>query len=178
MPSPTQQSRRISHDSPNLLTRAGAHQSCSPGSTDTTLRLSSKILLSPFPVFSHIVLLPPQSRLTSKETEPARQAWSSHGGSGARVHAPQPASRQHGRAACWGRPAGLKWVQTEGCRGGKAGEPTRLEEHRACGGDRSPQAAGRQLPRSPALWPPRGAAPELTLVAPSQIWVTGDSTGC
>ena len=144
----------------------------------TTLCLSSKILLSPFPVFSHIVLLPPQSWLTSKETEPARQARSSHGGSGARVHAPQPASLQHGRAACWGRPAGLKWVQTEGCRGGKAGEPTRLEEHRACGGDRSLQAASRQLPRSPAFWPPRGAAPELTLVAPSQTWVTGDSTGC
>ena len=34
MPSPTQQSRRISHDSPNLLTRARAHQSRSPGSTD------------------------------------------------------------------------------------------------------------------------------------------------
>lgn len=66
-----------------------------------------RFFFHPFPIFSHIVLLPPQSWLTSKETEPARPAWSSHGGSDARVHAPQPASQPAGRVgsllgpSCW-----------------------------------------------------------------------------
>lgn len=159
MPSPTRQSRRISHDNPDLLTRAGPHQSHSPVSTDKTLCLSSKILLSPLSHLFSYCPPSPQSWLTSKETEPARPARSSHGGSDARVHAPQPASQPDGWAACWGRPAGLKWVQTEGYRDGKAGEPTRHEEHRACGGNRSPQAARPAAPAESRLVATPGDGP-------------------
>lgn len=71
----------------------------------------------------------------------------------------QPASQPDGWAACWGRPAGLKWVQTEGYRDGKAGEPTRHEEHRACGGNQSPQAARPAAPAESRLVATPGDGP-------------------
>lgn len=141
-----------------------------------------------FPIFFHIVLLPPQSRLTSKETEPAQQARSSHGRERclrARPHS-HPSSRRVGsllEPSCWaemGADRGLQGLQSGRANKTRSGTGS-------VKGTRSQQAA---RPAAPALVTPcghprgtaqaraSGPAPELIVVAPSQTWVTGDSTGC
>lgn len=152
MPSPTRQSRRISHDNPDLLTRAGPHQSHSPVSTDKTLCLSSKILLSPLSHLFSCCPPSPQSWLTSKETEPARPARSSHGGSDARVHAPQPASQPAGRVgsllgpSCW-----AEMGADRGLQGRESGRADKTRGAQSLWG--KPKPAGSQASSSRGVSP-------------------------
>lgn len=128
MPSPRQQSRRISHDNPDLLTRPGLFQSHSPVGTDKTLCLSSEILLLLLShLFSHCPPSPLNHGSPPRKLNPRSRPGAPTAGSGACVHGPTAIQPASGWAACWSHPAGLKWVQAEGYRDCKAGEPTRHE---------------------------------------------------
>lgn len=176
MPSPGQQSRHISYDNPGLLTRAGLHQSHSAVSTDKTCRLSSEMLLL---LLSHLFLYCPPSpsimaHLQGNWTRAAGPELPRQGAMPA-CTVPQPSIQPDRWAACWGHPAGLKWVQAEGYRDCKVGEPTRHKAAESLW--REPEASrqpGRQLPSSSRLVATPGEQPRLGPAGPllrSSSWL-------
>lgn len=112
--------------------RSDFWQSNSTSSKGKTLHLSplSDAAFIPCP-FLHILLLHPPSLLTSQKAEPAHSRWSHDNREGVpwarplsqtskgRVQPHSDLSGQTGGAACWGNPAGLKWIET-GLRGAES----------------------------------------------------------